>query len=370
MLTAISSLIVLTGVTVWQRWLPAALWHLVLGAAAMPMILAAMRYFTPVLTRTPAAPKALVALPLMALLAGLGIVGWFVLGKEPLRLYAPWLALAAATGLAIWMVHRRRACLGPPHACLAWYAAALFCLGLGLAAVGVSAYWPAYANPLRTFHLHINTIGFMGLTAIGTLQVLLPTVLGRPDPAAARRLILDLPWSLAGALSIAVGAATDVTVLWIAGAGAYAWPLLRLIRATQLVFADRLWQAGQAAPLLMAAVAGLALCLAHGVAHGGGQVRARDVLPLFVIGFLLPLVSGAVTQLLPVWLRPGGQPDWQRAQRAKLSAFARLRAALLLMGGLLAAMGSAAAPALGIVSASWLIALMLLAAGREIRTAR
>ncbi|HZV54957.1 MAG TPA: hypothetical protein VFF82_08455 [Rhodocyclaceae bacterium] len=368
-ITAIGSLVTLAGTAIWQRWLPAALWHIVFAVGALPLILSAMAYFTPVLTRTPEAPKGLAALPLIALVAGLGIVGWFVHGIESMRYLAPWLAFAATIGLAFWMHRRRRACLGPPHACLRWYSAALFCLALGLIAVGVSAPWSDYSQALRIFHLHINTLGFMGLTAIGTLQVLLPTVLGQPDPAAPRRLARDLPWSVAGVLGIAIGAAWWWPMAMLASI-AYAWPLLRMIRDMRVAFGNRLWLPGQAGPLLLAAMVGLAMILVHGLIHGVGMGRARDVLPLFLIGFLLPLVSGAVTQLLPIWLHPGAAADWHKSQRSRLAAFARLRAALLLGGGLLAAAGIEAGYFVGMLGAAWLMAAMALAMAREIRSPR
>lgn len=303
------------GVAAWERWPPAALWHLVFAAGALPMILAAMAYFVPVLTRTRMAPRALAALPFAAFLAGLSIVAWFVQGGEivqVVRIAAPWAAFAIVAGFAFWMERRRRACLGRAHPCLRWYAAALACLGMGLVAVGVSPWLPEHATALRLFHLHINTLGFIGLTAAGTLKVLLPTVIGKPNPAVAD------------------------------------------------FFAPR-----QPAPLLLAAVAGLAISLLHGIAHGLGMPGGRDALPLFVIGFLLPLVSGAVAQLLPVWLRPGIQTEWHRSRRSRLSAFARTRAALLLVAGPLAAAGSAFGYGLGIAAALWLLAAMALATFRR-----
>lgn len=367
-LTGLGSLLTLAGTTVWQRWLPAALWHVVFAVGALPLILAAMIYFTPVLTRTPEPPRALAVLPLTALLAGLGIVGWFAYGVESLRIIAPWLALLSLGGVAYWMRRRQRACLGPPHACLAWYASAMFCLALGLVAVGASYIHTEWALPLRAFHLHINTLGFMGMTAIGTLQVLLPTVLGHPDPAAPRRLARDLPWSLTGALGIAAGAALDGIpgrALAVAATVAYAWPLLQLVKDLRQAFGDRMWARGQPAPLLLAAIAGLGLTLLHGVAHDAGGGRARDALPLFLIAFLLPLVSGAVTQLLPVWLRPGAQADWHKSQRSRLASFARTRAVLLLAGGLLTAAGAESGYFLGIVGALWLTTAILRVAARE-----
>ncbi len=356
-LTAAGAALALAGDAAWHDWPPAAFWHLVFAAGAMPMVFAAMGYFTPVLTRTPEAPRTLIAIPLIALLAALGIIGWFAHGGAGLRLLSPWLGLAATLAFLHWLARRWRACLGRPHACLRWYAAALACLGLGLTAVGLSAILPAWAGPLRAFHLHINTLGFLGLTAIGTLQVLLPTVLGQPDPAAMHRLARDLPWSAGGALAIAVGAGVWWPLSAI-GALAYAWPLGRLLADAMRAFGPRLWRPRQASPLLVAATAGLLLVVLHGLLHGAGIGNARDALPLFLIGFLLPLVSGAVTQLLPVWLRPGAQAEWHKSQRWRLAALARARAGVLVVGGLLAATGIAFGFVLGIAGALWLLAAM------------
>lgn len=367
-LTAVGSVLALAGGALWQHWPQTALWHAVFAVGAMPMIFAAMTYFTPVLTRTPEAPRSLAAIPLVALLAALGIVTWFVQGVATLRHLAPWLGMGATLAFCYWIGRRWRTCLGRPHACLRWYAAALACLIVGLTAVGLSAILPAYAGPLRAFHLHINTLGFIGLTAIGTLQVLLPTVLGQPDPAAPRRLARDLPWSVAGTLAIAVGASGGWPLAAL-GAIVYAWPLGRLLVDTMRAFGPRLWQPRQAAPLLLAAMGGLMLVLGHGLLHGAGIGNARDALPVFLIGFLLPLVSGAVTQLLPVWLRPGVQAAWQKSQRWRLAALARTRAVLLFAGGLLAAMGTEFGLALGVLGALWLLVAMLDAARREFSSA-
>lgn len=364
--TAIGILVALLSSAATTGWPPAAFWHLVFTSGAMPLVFAAMIYFTPVLTRTQEAPRALMTSPLTALAAGLAIVGWFAHGIEALRHLAPWLGLGAAVGLAYWMRQRKRSCLGPPHPCLAWYLSALLCLALGLLAVGISALSPTLAQPLRAFHLHINTLGFLGLTAIGTLQVLLPTVVGQPDPAAAKRLRRDLPWSLVGAIGIALGTAIGWW-LAVAAAAAYAWPLLRLVNDARRAFGARLLAAGHVAPLLLAAIAGLVLLVLHGVAHGVGIAHPRDALPLFLVAFLLPLLSGAVAQLLPVWLRPRAPADWHKRQRQPLAAFARTRALLLLAAGALALPGSEAAYPLAMLCALWLIGAMAAVAMRSIR---
>jgi hypothetical protein len=111
-------------------------------------------------------------------------------------------------------------------------------------------------------------------------------------------------------------------------------------------------------PLLAAALVGLALVLGQGVFHAGEPGDARGDIALFVVAFLLPLVGGAASQLLPVWLRPGPQQDWHRDSRRLLAAGARLRGVMLVTGGLLAAAGQRAGYVLGILGAAWLALAM------------
>ncbi|MBI4985304.1 MAG: NnrS family protein [Rhodocyclales bacterium] len=343
------------------QWLPAALWHLVFAVGALPMILSAMGYFVPVLTRSSEAPRWLALAPLTALAAGLGIVVFFLHGAPVLRLAAPWLALAALAGFAGWLGWRWQRCLGRPNPCLAWYAAALALLGAGLLAVAVAPGLPGQAHALRVLHLHLNTLGFMGLTALGTLQVLLPTIAGSPDPSAVQRLSADLKWSVLGALLIGVGAAWWVPLVFL-GTLAYAWPLLRLLSHALRAWGPKIVGSGDTVPLLVAAAGGLGLVLGHGLLHTVAPATAAGIIPLFVIAFLLPLVSGAAGHLLPVWLRPGVQSPWHGIRRRQLAFGARGRALLLLGGGLLATLVPAPGYALGAFGALWLILSMLRAA--------
>lgn len=335
-------------------------WHGLFALGALPMIFAALGYFVPVLTRTGPTPRLLAALPLLGLLTGASILLYFLGILPSARLWAPWLGLFPTLGLAFWIWHRCRACLGQPHPGLAWYAVALGFLALGLAAVGVSALIPALSGPLRLFHLHANLLGFMGITALGTLQVLLPTVAGGPDPAAAERLRRHLAPVTAGVLLIAVGAA-GWPPLAVIGALLYLWPWAMLLRnASRLL---RRHGSASALPLLAAALAGLGLALGHGMAHGLGLAPGRAALPLYAIGFLLPLVSGALTQLLPIWLRPGPQREWHPSARRQLAWGAGLRGALLPVAGMMAATGYNAGLWIAGAAALWLlvVALKLLA---------
>jgi hypothetical protein len=247
--------------------------------------------------------------------------------------------------------------LGRPHPGLAWYEAALACLVLALVAILASAVWPQQAMALRRLHLHLNTLGFVGLTALGTLAVLLPTVANRPDPGVAQRLHRDLPWAIAGTLLIAIGAA------WIgplAGIGGVIWaiPLLRMGAGWLRRYRTEIFALHGAAPLLAAALAGLgfsAVVGAMSLLPATAAFHAAAAAWAFVAGFMLPLVSGAASQLLPVWLRPGVQGIWHARLRDMLGRHAGVRAVLFLIGGVAAGMGQDWGLLLGGAALLWFI---------------
>jgi len=114
-------------------WLAA---HLAFAAGIVPLILAAMIHFVPVLTRSGDPDAVLRRLPLVAQAAGLGVVpallGWLPPGT--LALLAA-VDLLLAGGLFVWIVRRARHALGAPHPGWRWYAGALVCLMLAMLAV-------------------------------------------------------------------------------------------------------------------------------------------------------------------------------------------------------------------------------------------
>jgi hypothetical protein len=292
-----------------------------------------------VLTRTRTAPSGLSGLPILALAGGALAVGALSLpGLFWGRYAGALLALAAAGALLAWSRHRRAAMLGRPHPCLAWYDAALACLVLALLAILASAIWPQQTIALYRLHLHLNTLGFVGLTAVSTLAVLLPTVAGRPDPQVGPRLARDLPWAIAGTLLVAAGAAWFGPLAWIGGA-LWAVPLLRLGASWLRLYRAEILALHGAAPLLAAALIGLTLSMVLGAMSSipaAGAFRATEPALAFVSGFMLPLVSGAASQLLPVWLRPGMQSSWHAGLRGRLGRYGGVRAVLFCLGGIAA----------------------------------
>lgn len=318
----------------------AAAWHGGFAAGLMPLILAAMIHFVPVLTRSATAPRVVALLPLAALLAGTLAAAAFA---RP-RLFphgiqvAAGLALAVVVALLAWLLRRGRRALGAPHPCLAWYAVALVLLAAALAAALVMPYLPSAQPALRLLHLHLNTLGFVGLTAIGTLQVLLPTALRSPDAAASARLRRRLVPTALAVVLIAAGAALGRHLATV-GTVLLAGLLVELLLHWRGRFGAALPRRDGAAASLAAATLGLSLVALLGIPHGGGQPSGRAMAMGFLTAFLLPLVTGAASQLLPVWLRPGAQGGWHDGLRTRLGRHAGWRGALFVVAGIAIAAG-------------------------------
>ena len=313
---------------------PLAVAHLAFAVGIVPLIFAAMSHFVPVLTRTGDPGRWISYLPGATQLTGIVAVS-AMQGMLPRWLLHPAAAvdLLLAAILLNWIAGRARAALGSPHPGWRWYGVALGCLMLALLAALLIPLWPQYWKALRLFHLHLNTLGLVGLAALGTLPVLLPTALGKTDPGAASWLRRRLWLVAGGALVIATGAA----VIWpfaAPGAALLVVAALGLIGQWGRRFGFKAMLADGVAASLLAAVAGLLLTLAAGVAHGAGLLPGRPTLLAWGAGFLLPLVTGALSQLLPVWRWPGPAIPARHLMRQKLAATGGWRAALFLAGAL------------------------------------
>ena len=349
---------------------PLAVAHLAFAVGIVPLIFAAMIHFVPVLTRTGDPARRVVLLPSLAQASGLLAVcamqGWVPYGLLHL---AATVDLIFAAILMHWMVGRARAALGSPHPGWRWYGAALGCFILALIAVVLMAVWPSSWPQLRLFHLHLNTLGLIGLAALGTLPVLLPTALGKPDPEAAGWLRRRVWLATSGVLIIALGAAVE----WTFAAPGTA---LLLVAALGLLgqwirrfgFVSLLWDGVTAS--LLAAVIGLLLALIAGLLHGAGLISTQASLPAWACGFLLPLVTGALSQLLPVWRWPGPQTPARLVMRKKLAASGAVRAGLFLSAAMALVAGQAQLGAGLVACALALFVIGLLQAVRVPRSTR
>lgn len=343
---------------------PAVVWrHILFAAGVMPLILGAMLYFVPVLTRSVPANTVLL-LPVGAFVLGIGAV----LG---LQARPQWLPALAAIGVVMvciefaWVWRRRLSTLGGAHPGVDWYLCALAALALALVLIASRAFWPEYWAATRIVHLHLNILGFLGLTAIGTLRVLLPTVLGERDPAALPFLRRQLPYAAAGTLAISIGAAYGLP-LALLGALAWLWTAVSMLRALSLCPLRQLPSRG-AGIALAAAALGWLLVLIAGAVHGLGGLNADAALALLLYLFILPLVTGATSHLLPVWRWPGPVSAAHGRMRARLTAYGSLRVAAFWASALLtvAEFEFAAVPA-AIAMLAYLIQVALaFAAGRS-----
>ncbi len=319
---------------------PAAAAHIAFASGVLPLIFGAMRHFVPVLTRGRPPSARAQKIPLAMLGAGLLAAAAFLLPaffQTGIRL-AVLAGLTFSLSMLVWVLRCGRAALGAPHPGLAWYLAALGCLVLALLAVLAMDGFPEQRAALRLAHLHLNLLGFVGLTALGTLAVLLPTAAGQADPAAAGWLRRMLPLAASGVLLCAAGAAWWAPLAYL-GALLLFLTVARLGTAWLRRFPHALFAAHGAAPSLALALAGLMTLLFLGALHGGKRLSGADAVLAFLSAFLLPLVSGAASQLLPLWLKPGVQSDWHRAARATLGRFAVLRGLTFFAAGWLVALG-------------------------------
>lgn len=309
---------------------PVALAHLAFAVGVLPLIFAAMIHFVPVLTRSGDPPRSIARLPYFAQACGLTAV-LAMLGWLPFQVVfgAAAVDLVLTAILLNWIAARARAAIGSPHPGWRWYAAALGCLMLALLAVVFQGIWPAHWRALKLFHLHLNTIGLVGLAAFGTLPVLLPTALGQGDPEAAGWLRRRLWLMTGGAMVIAIG----TSLSWpMAAPGA----TLVLVAALSLLgqwvrrYGMALMLADGVAASLLAAIFGLLISLAAGLAHAAKLVASQTTLYAWAIGFLAPLITGAISQLLPVWRLPGPQTPQRLAMRQRLAAGGGWRAWLFI----------------------------------------
>lgn len=319
-------------------WLAA---HLVFAAGVVPLILAAMIHFVPVLTRSGDPSPAIRRLPLVAQALGLLVLPALagILPRSLLALVATVNCILAGI-LLRWIWQRAHRALGSPHPGWRWYAAALICLMLAMLAVIGQLLFPAGWTAWRLAHLHLNTLGLVGLAAFGTLPVLLPTALGQPDPEAGRWLQRMLWPMLAGVALVVVGAPLSIFLgpgRIVAASGAAALMIVSILLAAQWLRRfgmSQLTGDGVALPLFVA-LSGFVGSLLFGVAHAFGLMPGQPTLLLWLPAFLLPLITGTLSQLLPVWRWPGPAIPARRQMRATLAWLGQIRALLWLTAGTL-----------------------------------
>ena len=298
-----------------HRFVDQPLWLMVhvplLGAATAAILVWSQHFADTLLRRTAPGGRIGLGIRLGAHTVGAAGVVTGVLTNTASTVIAGAAVVAAAIAahailLGIQMRSALPARFGP---LVRYYVAAAAVFLVGIAAGGILAAWPdsALSDRLVIAHLALNAYGWIGLTVIGTLVLLWPTVLharmGETADAAGRR---ALPLLLAGLAVAVVGPIAQLRpivalgiAVWLAGAllvGREGWRQARTMPPR--TFAS-LSLAAAFAWMLVAAAA-LAVCSL--VAPDWESLHAGYLVILgpLVVGFAVQLLTGALSYLLPV----------------------------------------------------------------------
>ena len=261
--------------------------------------------------------------------AALVITGVCINSQIIIGVGASCVAVSATLGVVAMVVQKRRAVAARMAALVDYYICSLSYLMVGALAGWSIKYFDfkgqaAWSNRMYLAHVPIMVLGVLGITVLGTLVVLWPTMLRtKMEPTAPRQAQRALPGL---ALAVAVIAFSG---LWrpLAGIGA----LLYLLSAVAVV--APLWRTGgrkgvtnYAGLSTAAALAWLAWCvirLGVGVSYAANDDAARAVahgLRLAVVsGFALQILLAALSFLTPVML--GGGPAMSRLTHAIMDRY-------------------------------------------------
>lgn len=331
---------VLSGI---HRGIPASGWlltHLALLGAATNAIMVYSWHFAEALLRLPVPSRRALAARLVLLNVGAAAAMGGVVGQAWLAAVAGAAAVGAAAGwhgIAL-LLRVRRALPSRFASTLRYYLAACALLPFG-AAAGALLALPGMDDAgdlhprLLLAHESVNVLGWVGLSVLGTLVTLFPTMLRtRADDAAeptSRRALWAL---LAGVGLAAVGALAGLrplaavgVLVYLGGVVVSAVPLARAVRSKPPVtfaplsaLASLLW--------LIGALGRLAWLCATAPDWDSLHMALADLTPALAAGFAAQVLLGALSYLLPVVF--GGGPSVVRRRTDMLDAAAWFRVVL------------------------------------------
>ena len=296
-------------------WLRLLHVHGALVGGVAQMILGAMLTFIPTLLmtgqkRSDSHPILYLAINggTIGLLIGFGLRDNTVIGAAGTLII---FAFLSAAGDAI---RQAKASLNSPPLNLWFYGLALVCLFAGLAlgagmAFGLISGWYGHA---RLSHIHLNLLGFVTLTIIGTMHNLLPTVLQTPLHSLQLARLVFVLWP--AGLFVLIGGFSQSS-LWveIAGGG-----ILIVASAAYAYNMFKTWlnagtQGNAASDHLLVATCFLVLAIIMGVLVGVNSLWNPPALPfgtlhlvaythMALVGFVFQTIIGALSHLVPVTL--------------------------------------------------------------------
>lgn len=327
-LSSIVGLAVLIGLvrgTPLPSWLPLVHVHAALVGGVAQMILGAFLVFIPPLLMT--GHKQRDSHPVLFLAVNLGTVGMLIgfwLRQRQAVGAAGLLVMAAFLWVArdAWIQARRS--LNAPPLNLWFYALALLALFGGLACGEAMAFGWFDLPPghLRLAHIHLNLLGFITLTIIGTMHNLLPTVLNQPlySPTLARVTFVLLPLGVAvligGFLSSSLWVEIVAGWIFFVGTTLYAVNLFRTWHASGR-------KGTAASDHLLIGTFFLQLSIVLGILVAANNLTNPPRLPYgslhlmaythtALVGFVLQTVMGALSHLVPITLAVGRVPNTKK----------------------------------------------------------
>lgn len=338
-------MVALVVVVLIHQWIPQSRWlmvHMVTLGLITTSIMVWGQHFTEALLKTRLGEESRARQVIRSHLLTAGVVAT-IAGMLPSW---PWLVVAGAllvSAAMLWYAislgAQVRAAIAPRFAFTVrayMMAACLLPAGAVLGALMAFSLGEPWQGRLLLAHQILNILGFVGITVTGTLLTLWPTVLRtKADPVATRKAaggLVGMGVGVVGASLAALIASVSLGVAFVLiYAGSFAWVAVTLVRAgvrsaRQQHRIELPWfpilSIGSGMVWFVLGLLGLA-AMWRGSADEQltSSLVAADVQALtvpFVAGFLLQVLLGAMSYLLPVTM--GGGP---RAVRTSLAAMSR-----------------------------------------------
>lgn len=343
-------LVAVVAVALAHPFVPAPRWlmiHLLLLGAVSHSILVWSRHFADALLHTRPGPsdRRVQSVRLLLLNGGLAAV---VTGVVADRWPVTAVGATAVAGAVVWhgaalALQLRRALPSRFGATVRYYvaAAALLPIGLLLGALMVRGLGEPIHERVMVAHVAVNVLGWMGLTVLGTLLTLWPTMLRtRMSPGAEQAARRALPLLVLAVLATAGAALAGVRPLvalglvgYLVALGVLGRPFVVAARRKPPV-AYPTWSVLAAVLWLMGSLVVLVLGFATSPSWSVAGDRFESVTPALAAGFGAQVLLGALSYLVPVVL--GGGPTPVRAATEVLDRGGALRIVLANAGLLVA----------------------------------
>ena len=333
-------------VALFHRYVAEAPWllvHLLLLGAVTNAIFVWSAHFTDALLRrrTTTGSRRWQACRLIALNVGVfTVVGGMVSAQWILTLVGSVVVGAAVAAHGITLTLQARTALASRFGATVHYyvcASLAMPIGAGLGAILARDPVEPWHGRLVIAHVTLNLLGWIGLTVIGTLVTLWPTMLRTRIAEGAERVARQALPMLVGSVVVTVaGALAGLQALAAVGAAAYlggvlwaARPLAQVTRA-KAPSAYATWSVMAAVVWLIGSLLGLVIVLVTSPTWALVTDRLGLLIVPMAAGFAAQVLLGALSYLVPVVL--GGGPTIVRGTQARLDRAHVPRAVLINFG--------------------------------------